>query len=297
MFTGLSAFPLTPVTASGIDEKGFARILARLTAAKVDAICALGSTGSYAYLTRQQRARVATLAVEQAEKIPVMICIGAVSTSEVLHLADDAQRAGARALLLPPVSYQKLSEDEVFSLFETVSRHVSVPVCLYDNPATTHFTFSSDLYQRIATLSHIGSVKIPGVPNEAEQARSHINQLRALLPRRITIGVSVDAVAGMALNAGCDLWYSVCGGLFPKTAKAITVAAAQGDRARVTQLSARLSPLWALYRKHGGSIRVMAAAAGVLGVTDPDCLPRPLQPLSVAHQAEIAAVISALELS
>lgn len=41
----------------------------------------------------------------------------------------------------------------------------------------------------------------------------------------------------------------------------------------------------------------MAAAAGVLGVTDPDCLPRPLQPLSVAHQAEIAAVISALELS
>ncbi|HAB23828.1 MAG: dihydrodipicolinate synthase family protein [Pantoea sp.] len=297
MFTGLSAFPLTPVTASGIDEKGFSRILARLTAANVDAICALGSTGSYAYLTRQQRARVATLAVEQAEKIPVMICIGAVSTSEVLHLADDAQRAGARALLLPPVSYQKLSEDEVFSLFETVSRHVSVPVCVYDNPATTHFTFSSDLYRRIAMLSHIESVKIPGVPDEAEQARSHINQLRALLPRRISIGVSVDAVAGMALNAGCDLWYSVCGGLFPRTAKAITVAAAQGDRARVTQLSARLSPLWALYRKHGGSIRVMAAAAGVLGVTDPDCLSRPLQPLSVAHQAEIAAVISALELS
>ena len=297
MFTGLSAFPLTPVTASGIDEKGFSRILARLTAANVDAICALGSTGSYAYLTRQQRARVATLAVEQAEKIPVMICIGAVSTSEVLHLANDAQRAGARALLLPPVSYQKLSEDEVFSLFETVSRHVSVPVCVYDNPATTHFTFSSDLYRRIAMLSYIGSVQIPGVPAEAEQARSHINQLRALLPRRINIGVSVDAVAGIALNAGCDLWYSVCGGLFPQTAKAITVAAAQGDRARVTQLSARLSPLWALYRKHGGSIRVMAAAAGVLGVTDPDCLPRPLQPLSVAHQAEIAAVISALELS
>jgi len=297
MFTGLSAFPLTPVTASGVDEKGFARILARLTAAKVDAIGALGSTGSYAYLTRQQRARVATLAVEHAEKIPVMICIGAFSTSEVLHLADDAQRAGASALLLPPVSYQKLNEDEVFSLFETVSQHISVPICIYDNPATTHFAFSPELYQRLATLPHVESVKIPDVPDEAEQARTHINQLRALLPQRISIGVSVDAVAGTALNAGCDLWYSVCGGLFPQTAKAITVAAAQGDRARVTQLSTRLSPLWALYRKHGGSIRVMAAAAGVLGVTDPDCLPRPLQPLSVAHRTEVAAVIAALELS
>lgn len=297
MFTGLSAFPLTPVAASGIDEKGFARILARLTAAKVDAIGALGSTGSYAYLTRQQRARVAALAVEHAEKIPVMICIGAVSTSEVLHLADDAQRAGASALLLPPVSYQPLSEDEVFSLFETVSQHVSVPICLYDNSATTRFAFSPDLYRRIATLPHLESVKIPGVPDEAEQARRHINQLRALLPQRVRIGVSVDALAATGLNAGCDLWYSVCGGLFPQTAKAMTAAAAQGDSDRVTRLSARLNPLWALYRKHGGSLRVMAAAAAVLGLADPDCLPRPLLPLSAAHRADIAAVIAALELS
>lgn len=53
MFTGLSAFPLTPVTASGVDEKGFSHILSRLTDARVDSMGILGSTGSYAYLTRE----------------------------------------------------------------------------------------------------------------------------------------------------------------------------------------------------------------------------------------------------
>jgi dihydrodipicolinate synthase/N-acetylneuraminate lyase len=79
-----------------------------------------------------------------------------------------------------------------------------------------------------------------------------------------TIGISGDAYAGLGLNAGCEVWYSVCGGLFPETAKQITEAAAAQDHARVTALTTRLEPLWALFRKHGGSIRVIAAAAGVL---------------------------------
>lgn len=106
MFTGLSAFPLTPLTASGVDEKGFSHILSRLTEARVDSMGILGSTGSYAYLTREQRKRVATLAKQHAGDIPMMVCVGAVSTDAILHLADDAQAAGANALLLPAVSYQ-----------------------------------------------------------------------------------------------------------------------------------------------------------------------------------------------
>lgn len=45
MFTGLSAFPLTPTDESGVDEKAFAGLVARLAEAGVDSIGALGSTG------------------------------------------------------------------------------------------------------------------------------------------------------------------------------------------------------------------------------------------------------------
>lgn len=85
----------------------------------------------------------------------------------------------------------------------------------------------------------------------------------------------------------------MCGGLFLETAKQITEVAAARDHERVTALTARLEPLWALFRKHGGNIRVIAAAAGVLRLTDIDCLPRPLQPLS---EGDIVHVISLLEL-
>lgn len=296
MFTGLSAFPLTPITAGSIDEKGFIKILARLTAARVDSLGILGSTGSYAYLTREQRKRIATLAKQHAADIPMIVCVGAVSTDAILHLADDAQAAGADALLLPAVSYHSLRDEEVFTLFETVTQHVSVPVCIYDNPGTTHFTFTDELHGGLSSLDGVRSVKIPGVPDTQVAATERVHALRQHLRPGVTIGVSGDAYAGLGLNAGCEVWYSVCGGLFPQMAKQITEAAAANDHERVTALTTRLEPLWSLFHKHGGSIRVIAAAAGLLGLTDMDCLPRPLQPLSAGDIADIAHVISTLEL-
>ncbi|WP_380180483.1 dihydrodipicolinate synthase family protein [Kalamiella sp. sgz302252] len=296
MFTGLSAFPLTPVTPAGFDEHGFIRIIERITSACADSIGVLGSTGSYAYLTRPQRSRIAGIAKSHAGNIPVMVCVGSVSTDEVLRLADDAQAAGADALLLPPISYQTLRDDEVFGLFETLMQHVSVPVCIYDNPGTTRFEFSDELHGRIARLPGIRSVKIPGVPSLPDDARARVHKLKATLPEGVTVGISGDASAATGLNAGCEVWYSVCGGLFPHAAKEITDAAARREHERVIQLSERLQPLWSLFRKHGGSIRVMAAAAGALGLTDTDCLPRPLRPLSAGDIAEVAAVIRRLAL-
>jgi 4-hydroxy-tetrahydrodipicolinate synthase len=174
MFTGLSAFPLTPISYDRVDEQSFLKIMKRLVNARVDSVGVLGSTGSYAYLSREQRAAVARHAVENADGIPVMVCIGAISTTQIRHLADDAQQAGADALLLPSMSYQKLTDDEVYALYETLTQQVSVPICVYDNPGTTHFTFSDDLHARIAALSGIASIKIPGVPADIDQAVARV---------------------------------------------------------------------------------------------------------------------------
>jgi 4-hydroxy-tetrahydrodipicolinate synthase len=81
MFTGLSAFPLTPLANDAVDEAAFVRLVERLAAAQVDSITALGSTGSYAYLSSRERSRVARLAVEHAGATPVFVGIGALSTN------------------------------------------------------------------------------------------------------------------------------------------------------------------------------------------------------------------------
>lgn len=242
MFKGLSAFPLTPFTGGTPDEKGFLRILRRLTDAKVDSLGVLGSTGSYAYLTREQRGRIARLAVENAGNIPVMVCVGAVSTDEVLRLADE-------------------------------------------------------LHGKIAALPGVHSIKIPGVPADSEAASSRVRNLRNRLPADVTIGISGDSSAATGLIAGCEIWYSVCGGLFPAVAKRITEAAAAGDHTAVRAQNEHLSPLWALFDQHGGSFRVISAAAGLLGLTDDNCLPRPLLPLRADQLTELRRVILELELA
>lgn len=152
MLTGLCAFPLTPLSEDGVDEVALARLVRRLADAGVDSVGALGSTGSYAYLTRDERRVLAGVAVEAAGDVPVVVGVGALRTRDVLGHVEDAQAAGAAGLLLAPVSYQALTEEEVFGLYRDVTASASVPVVVYDNPGTTHFRFSDELHARIAAL-------------------------------------------------------------------------------------------------------------------------------------------------
>jgi len=296
MFQGLSAFPLTPVNNEEIDEASFERLLLRLVDARVDSIGVLGSTGNYMYLSQAERSRVVALAASLSGDIPVMAGIGAMRTRDVLVNAELAQRAGADALLLAPVSYQPLAENEVFTLFSMVSEHVSIPVCVYDNPRTTQFQFTPTLYQRIASLPNIASIKIPGVSGEVAEVRRYVSSLQAMLPEQFPLGVSGDALAANGLLAGCRVWYSVIGGLFPKTALAITNAASSGDVETAQYLTKRLQPLWELFTDNGGSIRVIAAAAEILGLVDAPCLPQPLLALAGEERKKLAALIDRLSL-
>lgn len=296
MFTGLSAFPLTPFADDEVDEYAFSRLIQRLTTAGVDSITALGSTGSYAYLCRSERRRVAQLAVEHAGETPVFIGVGALRTSAVLKNIDDAEAAGADALLLAPMTYQPLTDDDVFELFRTVTEHTRLPVIVYDNPGTTHFEFSTQLYARIAQLDGVASIKIPAVPADPVAAEAHVRAIRAAVPADVTIGVSGDPLAATGLNAGCQAWYSVIGGTLPDPALRITRAALAGQAQGAFSESQHLDPLWGLFAEFGGSLRVVATIAEQLQLVPPNSLPLPIQGLTPAQRNRVAAVVEQLHL-
>ncbi|MFP2769304.1 dihydrodipicolinate synthase family protein [Oceanisphaera sp. KMM 10153] len=297
MFSGLSAFPLTPMNERGLDEGAFVRLIERLVTASVDSIGVLGSTGNYAYLTKTERARVLKLAVEHAGNIPVIAGIAALRTRDVLTLAENAEAAGVSGVLMAPMSYQKLLPEEVFGLYETVTRALSLPLCVYDNPGTTQFVFSDELHARIAHLPHVASIKIPAVSGDPVEARLRIERLRAHIPAHITIGISGDGSAAHGLNAGCDAWYSVIGGVFPSTALEITRAAQAGNTQEALRLSQRLQPLWELFAEYGGSLRVIASAAELRGLVEQPCLPLPLNALSGEGRSRLKILIDELNLS
>ncbi|KAA2235907.1 dihydrodipicolinate synthase family protein [Salinarimonas soli] len=69
LLDGLSAFPITPSDASGqVEVVALRKLVARLRDAEVDSVGLLGSTGTYAYLSRTERRRALEAALDEVGK-------------------------------------------------------------------------------------------------------------------------------------------------------------------------------------------------------------------------------------
>ncbi|MBX9907082.1 MAG: dihydrodipicolinate synthase family protein [Beijerinckiaceae bacterium] len=292
IFRGLSAFSLTPADADGVvDTDAFAVMIDRLVAAGVDSIAVLGSTGTYAYLDRSERSRALACAVETvAGRVPLIAGIGAMRTSWVKELARDAERAGANGLLLAPVSYAPLTQDEVFAHFQATAAATGLPICIYNNPSTTHFSFSPDLVSRLSRVDNIAAIKMP-LPADGDLT-GEIEGLRSSCRAGLIVGYSGDWGAAPALLAGADAWYSVIAGLLPVSALRLTRAALSGDREATTAADADFGLLWELFRTHG-SLRVMYLVAEQLGLGSGQP-PLPIQPLDRSVGVAVAEAMEAL---
>lgn len=291
IFRGLSAFPLTPADADGVvDTEAFAIMIDRLVAAGVDSIAVLGSTGTYAYLDRSERSRALAAAIEAvAGRVPVIAGIGAMRTSWVRELARDAERLRADGLLLAPVSYAPLTQDEVFAHFDATAATTGLPICIYNNPSTTHFSFSTDLLSRLSRVESIAAIKMP-LPPDGDFA-GEIGRLRSSCRQGMMVGYSGDWGAAPALLAGADAWYSVVAGLLPGPALRLTRAAQSGDRPAALTADAAFEPLWTLFRAYG-SLRVMYLIADQLGLRSGKP-PSPIQPLDGSVSLAVADAMEA----
>ncbi|WP_019995424.1 dihydrodipicolinate synthase family protein [Aureimonas ureilytica] len=290
-FHGLSAFPITPADQAGrVDRETLARLVERLCEAGVDSIGLLGSTGTYAYLTREERRRAVGAAVECARgRVPVVVGIGALRTDEAQALARDAEVAGADALLMAPMSYTPLTQDEAFEHYRAVTGVSGLPLCVYNNPGTTHFTFGIDLLERLSRLPTVRAVKMP-LPADGDVA-AELSVLHGRID--LAIGYSGDWGTADALLAGADAFYSVLGGTLPRPVVELVRAARTGDAVEARRIDASLAPLWDTFKAHG-SVRVMYVLLETLGIATV-APPLPIQPLGPAARERIADALAGLE--
>ena len=226
-------------------------------------------------------------------RTPMLVGVGALRTDDAVRLAQDARDAGAAAGLLAPVSYTPLTDDEVFEHFRTVAHESGLPICIYDNPGTTHFRFTPALIGRLSRVEGIVAVKSPAL--DAAALPGHIAELRAVVPNGFPLGYSADWNCTAALLAGAETWYSVLGGVFPKICLDIVRAVASGNTARAQELDARLQPVWQLLKTFS-SLRVVYAIANLSGICAAEP-PRPILPLPPDAQGKIRDVLTGLEIS
>ena len=285
-FKGLSAFPVTPADENGrVDCDHLGKLVENLCREGIASVGVLGSTGGYVYLSCEERARALQAAVEAAGKTPVLAGIGALRTSDVITNIRNAEKAGAKGLLLAPVSYLPLTEADVDGLVDDVANATDLPVCFYNNPGTTKFNLSESQLIDLSNKGTIAAVKNPPAPDG--DFKGQLVRLRSSVPDNFCLGYSGDSSISGALHAGADAWYSVLAGTLPDIA--LRMWNARDSAKDLAVINDQLGPLWDLFNTHG-SIRIIYEIVSMVGLGDVQ-LPRPLLPMTPQVKAEIEAAL------
>src|SRR5579864_6937508 len=121
-----------------LDEASLRRLVDFLIGAGVHGIWSMGTTGEFAGLPEQERAKGVRATVQHvAGRVPVIANIGDSSTSLALRHAKHAVEAGADAIALTPPHYYLHSMDEMLIHFRTMKQaYPDLPLLIYNIPQT-----------------------------------------------------------------------------------------------------------------------------------------------------------------
>jgi len=121
---GIIGYPVTPFSDDNtINLPVLKQMLDLLIENGCDAIAPLGSTGESAYLEWDEWCLVAKTSIESINKrAPVIIGISELTTDQAIKKAKIAQSYGADALMVIPVSYWKLTDQEILNIIKRLLR-------------------------------------------------------------------------------------------------------------------------------------------------------------------------------
>lgn len=288
-FHGIIAYPITPLTDDGrVDLAKLKSLLDRLLASGVHGIAPLGSAGILPYLSDEEREAVAETTVKHvAGRVPTLVGVSALTTERAVHHARFAERAGASAVMLIPMSYWKLTEDEVFRHYQTVAEAISVPVMAYNNPATGGVDMRPEFLARLLTIPNVTMVK----ESTGDVGRMH--RLVKLAGEEVAFFNGSNPLALAAFAAGARGWCTAAPNLIPQLTLDLYAAVKTGDFAAARTLYYRQMPLLE-FIVAGGLPRTVAAGLELTGF-DPGPLRPPLMPLPDADRERLRAILSDLK--
>jgi 4-hydroxy-tetrahydrodipicolinate synthase len=160
-FSGVFTVMITPLDASGaVDLKALAAFTDWQITQGIHGLIPLGSTGEFLSLSEEERDGVARTVIETAAgRVPVLIGTGAEDTREAVRLSVKAQEMGADGVMIIPPFYSTPTDDELCHHYETIAASISIPVMVYNNPATANVDLKPDLVARIAAIPGCDYIK------------------------------------------------------------------------------------------------------------------------------------------
>lgn len=288
-FKGVIAYPVTPFDDNeNIDIPLFKKQVERLVTAGSHGIAPLGSTGVMPYLNDAEKEALTETCIQQvAGRVPTLVGVSNLTTEKTIYHAQLAEKAGATAVMIIPMSYWKLTDDEIIKHYDTVASKISIPIMAYNNPATGGVDMSPTLLKRLLEIPNVTMIK------ESTGDIQRMYYLRKELGEEVAFFNGSNPLALAAFSAGARGWCTAAPNLIPELNIALYNAVQENDLAKAQRIFYKQIDLLKFIVAKGLP-RSIKAGLDLLGVGGGG-FKSPLKPLNEIEIAELDNLLSAVE--
>ncbi|MGE0875691.1 MAG: dihydrodipicolinate synthase family protein [Burkholderiales bacterium] len=290
-FHGVFPYLVSPVKPSGeVDAEVLGRLSDDLIKAGVHGLTPLGSTGEFAYLTREQRRRVVEVVVEAAAgRVPVVAGVASTTTDDAVLQARDYEKLGCNGILAILEAYFPIADEGVHAYFKAIADAVGLPVVLYTNPNFQRSDLSLPVIERLSRVANIGYIK---------DASSNTGRLLSIINRvegRMQVFAASAHIPVCVMMIGGVGWMAGPACVAPGQSVELYELCKRGDWTAAMQ---RQRPLWALNQAFA-KYNLAACIKGGLalqgyGVGAPLAPQAPLSPEGIEEVRRALGAIGAL---
>ncbi|MEU4603976.1 4-hydroxy-tetrahydrodipicolinate synthase [Kribbella sp. NPDC023972] len=279
---------VTPMHPDGtISESGVASLVDHLLTTGCDGIVVAGTTGESPTLTEAETARlVRTVADQTGNRAKVIAGVGTYNTAASVERAQEAEAAGADALLLVCPYYSKPTQAGVIAHCVAVADATALPVMLYDVPARAGIPFEESTLIELAGHPRIRAVK---------DAKGDLFEAMSVLSRTsLAYYCGIDELNLPYLACGATGVVSVAGNIAADHNANLIQAIRTGDLATARAIQTALIPLVdAIMHTSQGAIMAKAALAE-LGIIPDATVRLPLLEPTPAHHERLTSALATI---
>ncbi|WP_096438809.1 4-hydroxy-tetrahydrodipicolinate synthase [Alteribacter populi] len=259
------AFPvlITPMTSEGeVDFPGLRKNIDHFINEDVAGVVVNGSTGEFVSLTKEERLKVAEVAVEQVNgRLPLLVGTAAETTADAIEYTKHAEDIGSDAALLINSYYAHPKEEEIYEHFKAVADAVSFPVMIYNNPFTSGVDIETETILQVARdVENITHIK---------ESSGDIGKLRDITRQGsgfVTTFCGSDDLALESFLVGAKGWISVAGNVVPRLVTDLYQSVKESDMDKAWELYDRVLPLCRFIEGSGKYVQIVKRAMDIQGL-------------------------------
>jgi 4-hydroxy-tetrahydrodipicolinate synthase len=216
---------ITPFNGGAVDYETYARLVEYQIAEGSHGIVVNGTTSEPSTLTAEERARLVRVAVETSRRrIPVVAATGSQSHAETVWLTEQADAAGADAVLVVTPYYIRPPQRGLVEYFVDVGRRTALPFLIYHIPGRAAVSVELDTMERIAErLPTLVGIK------QAVNDLGFVSQLLDRFGPEFRVFVGLEELSFPMLAVGATGLMNAVGNLAPRKLARLCDAVAAGS--------------------------------------------------------------------